>query len=288
MKIALCNGGLGNQTFQYIFSRFVELEGGEPCYLDNAAFCSQNPSHNGFEITKVFPNARPRLLSQCFTEDVWQYMVGQGRIPQQLRDAGEDYAMVAETGDFQFDGNVIPVSWNQYCPWIAHAKGNIYYHGYWINRDWLKGKYLETLREELAFAPLADDKNRRYEDEIEQTNSVALHIRRGDFLQYGWVAPIEHYRDAVNSMHSTTEGAHFFVFSDDLDWCRENLGEMGLRPGEVTFIEGNNRGNSYRDMQLMSCCKNMILVSASSFSYLAALLNRNEIIKVYNRTQRQV
>lgn len=288
MKIALCNGGLGNQTFQYIFSRFVELEGGVPCYLDNAAFCCQNPSHNGFEITKVFPNARPRLLSQCFTEDVWQYMVGQGRIPQQLRDAGEDYAMVAETGDFQYDGNVIFTPTNQFAPWIAHAKGNIYYHGYWIHRDWLKEGHWETLRKELQFAPLADDRSKQYEEQIEKSNSVALHVRRGDFVKIGWAVPVENYRAGVEAMRNKVAGAHFFIFSDDLDWCRNNLKEFGLCADEVTFVEGSEDGRDYLDMQLMSYCKNIALVCPSSFSYLAALLNRNERKVVYNATGRKV
>lgn len=288
MKITLCNGGLGNQTFQYIFSRFVELEGGEPCYLDNTAFYGEHIAHNGFEIPRVFPNARPRLLSQCFTEDVWQYMTKKGNILRQLKEAGEDFALVAETGDFNFDGNVIPVPTNQCSPWIAHARGNIYYHGYWINRDWLKGRHLETLRQELQFAPLTDDKNRRYEEKIMQTNSVALHIRRGDFVKIGWASPVESYRRAVTALHDSIEDAHFFVFSDDLDWCRENLEGMGLNFNEVTFVEGNTGGSNYIDMQLMSYCKNMVLVSSSSFSYLAALLNRNEKITVYNSTSREV
>lgn len=288
MKIVLCNGGLGNQTFQYIFSRYVELEGGEPCYLDNAAFFGGNVSHNGFELTKVFPNAVPRLLSRCFTEDVWQYMLAQGGIAQQLRNVGEDYAMVAETGDFQFDGNVIPVPSNQFSPWIAHARGNIYYHGYWINRDWLKGRHWEVLRSELQFAPLTDDRNKRYEEEIQRTNSVALHIRRGDFVKLGWNASVESYRNAVEALHDRIDGAHFFIFSDDLTWCRENLEGLGLQSGDATFVEGNTGGRNYLDMQLMSYCKNMALVSASSFSYLAALLNRNEVISVYNSTNREI
>lgn len=288
MKIALCNGGLGNQTFQYIFSRFVELEGGEPCYLNDAAFYRNEIAHNGFEILKVFPNAKLRFLSQCFTKDVWQYMVDKGSISQQLKDAGEDYAMIAETADFIFDGNVIPTPTNQFVPWIAQAKGNIYYHGYWINRDWLKSWHWETLRKELQFAPLADDRNKRYEEEIEQTNSVALHVRRGDFLQYGWAASTESYRTAVEVLRAKITGAHFFIFSDDLVWCRENLEAMGLQSEEVTFVEGNTGSNNYLDMQLMSYCKSMSLVSASSFSYLAALLNRNEVISVYNTTNRQV
>lgn len=288
MKIALCNGGLGNQTFQYIFSRFVELEGGDPCYLDNAAFCREHVEHNGYEINKVFPNAKPKLLSSCFTEDVWQYMVQQGGIAQQLRNAGEDYVMVAETGDFKFDGNVIPVPCNEFQPWIAHARGNIYYHGYWINRDWLKKEYWDILREELAFAPLKGEHNKRYEEEIEATNSVAMHLRRGDFLQANAQAPLEKCRSAVLDVKGRLTTPHFFVFSDDLGWCRDNREGMGLQPEEVTFVEGNRGSDSYLDMQLMSCCKNVILVVQSSFSYLATLLNRNEPLFVYNTMSRQI
>lgn len=289
MKIVRCNGGLANQTFQYVFFRFLELESGEPCYLDNSAFCGERVAHNGFEITRVFPNARPRLLSQCFTEDVWQYMVNRGGILQQLRDAGEEFAMVAETGDFQFEGgNVMLVPTNQYFPWIAHTRGKIYYHGYWINRNWLKDRYWEILQNELQFAPLVGDRNKRYEEEIEGTNSVALHIRRGDFLKVGQAVPAENYRQAVDTIRERTDGAHFFVFSDDLPWCRENLEELGLRSAEVTFVEGNTGIDNYIDMQLMSYCRNAALVSISSFSYLAVLLNRNERILVYNATDRQI
>lgn len=288
MKIALCNGGLGNQTFQYIFSRFVELEGGAPCYLDNAAFCGQQVQHNGYELSRVFPNARPRLLSSCFTEDVWQYMAEKGGIAQQLRDAGEDYVMVAETGDFKFDGNVIPVPCNEFQPWLAHAKGNIYYHGYWINRNWLKKGYWDVLREELAFGPLKGEHNKRYEEEIEETNSVAIHIRRGDFLNLNAHASPEECRSAVLAVKEKLTAPHFFLFSDDLDWCRQNLEGMGLQPEEVTFVEGNRGSDSYLDMQLMSYCKNVILVVQSSFSYLATMLNRNEVMFVYNTMSRQV
>lgn len=288
MKIALCNGGLGNQTFQYVFSRFVELEGGEPCFLDDAAFYGETSQHNGFEITKVFPHAKPRLLSQVFSEDVWKYVTERGNVAQQMRNAGEELTLVAETSDYRFDGTVVPVPVNEFLPWLARAKGNVYYHGYWINRQWLKGKYEEILRRELEFAPLEDDRNKRYAEEIQRTASVALHVRRGDFVTLHLDAPAENYRVAVNVMREQLEGAHFFLFSDDMDWCRANREELGLREGEVTFVEGNDRdGRNYLDMQLMSYCKNVILAQISSFSYLAALLNQNENVAVFNMTKRK-
>lgn len=288
MKIALCNGGLGNQTFQYIFSRFLELEGGEPCFLDNAAFYGEHPQHNGCEISKVFPNARPRFLSEAFSEDVWEYMAGRGNIAQQLRNAGEELALVAETSDYSFDGNVVTVPTNEYMPWLASAHGNIYYHGYWINPSWLKGRYEKILRQELEFASLKDDRNKRYEEEIRKKTSVAMHVRRGDFVDLHFDAPAENYRVAANFMREHLEDVHFFVFSDDMDWCKANREKMGLQADEVTFVEGNDKdGKNYIDMQLMTYCKNMILATTSSFSYLAALLNKNERVGIFNMTKRK-
>lgn len=64
-----------------------------------------------------------------------------------------------------------------------------------------------------------------------------------------------------------------FVFSDDIPWCREYQEDMGFQMfRKVHFVEGNVKGRNYIDMQLMSQCEAMIL-SNSSFCYLAALLN---------------
>lgn len=296
MKIVLCNGGLGNQTFQYIFSRFIELDGRCPCYLNDIVFWKGKVMykviHNGFEMKTVFPNCKPRLLSTCFTKDVWEYMSLQAiegkSLIQQMKDAGEEFTLVAETEDYHYDGNIVSVPVNQFLLWLSGLKGNIYYHGYWINKDYLKGRYWSILREELKFAPLVDDRNRRYEEQIESTNSVALHIRRGDFIDVNWAMPAEHYAAAVKRLKEHVAGCHYFTFSDDIPWCMQNRERMGLSADEVTFVIGNQGDSSYVDMQLMSYCRNVILVTASSFSYLAALLNRNQNVVVVNGTRREV
>ena len=58
----MCNDGLGNQTFQYIFARYLEIKSGEKVWLDDSAFFISK-EHNGFEIPRVFPNSRVRRLS---------------------------------------------------------------------------------------------------------------------------------------------------------------------------------------------------------------------------------
>lgn len=294
MRIALCNGGLGNQTFQYIFSRWIELASGEKCFLDDSAFWGKKVAHNGFEMKRVFPNAKIQLLSSVFDEDVWTYMLEQrskGRsICQQIKDMGEDITLVAETDDYSFTGNVVAVPTNAFIPRLAQCKGNLYFHGYWINLYWLRSNFFEMLIDELQFAPLEERNNLGYAEQIRSCKSASIHIRRGDFVKLHWEKPPEMYKSAVEYTEKQVAGAEYFVFSDDLDWCRENMETLGLNmvKDRVHFVEGNTKENSFRDMQLMSLCKVNILVTSSSFSYLAALLNQNEDRIVINGTGREV
>lgn len=294
MKIVLCNGGLGNQTFQYIFSRWIELTSNEKCFLDDSAFWGENIAHNGFEIQRVFPNTKLQLLSTAVDEDVWAYMLEQrsnGKsICQQIKDMGEDIVLVAETDDYSFSGNVVSVPTNAFLPRLARCRGNIYFHGYWINCDWLKSNFYELLRKELEFTPLTEDYNLKYAERIMNCESVSLHVRRGDFVRLHWEQSPEVYRGAVEYAEEHVPGAEYFVFSDDLEWCRKNMEELGLKSvaERVHFVEGNTKENSFRDMQLMACCKVNTLIGSSSFSYLAALLNQNENKMVINGTGRKV
>ena len=96
-------------------------------------------------------------------------------------------------------------------------------------------------------------------------------------MSLGWAAPIKNLREVVDWFISEyTAGWDLFVFSDDIGWCKENSKALGMHQfKDVCFVEGNGNGKNYIDMQLMSYCKGMIL-SNSSFSYLAALLNEHE------------
>jgi len=292
MRIQLLNGGLGNQVFQYLFVRFAErYYPGETWYFDDSYFFLTN-AHNGYELEKIW-GIKANLLSNYFDPDVWTEILRLERegvtLPQVFLDMGLPLSMVAETDGYSFNGRIMQINANEFQPdvtKIVDGNNNIYYHGYWINKHWFS-TYREENLAELAFPDFTDDHNKKYADLINNCFSVGIHIRRGDFVTLGWTLPIEYYKHACEAMLEKCPEAHFFVFTDDSDWCRTHMEELGLNLApQTTVITGNTKPNNFRDMQLLSMCQGIIM-STSSFCYLAALIDKNLKFWV-NPTKREV
>ena len=288
MKIQFLNGGLANQTFQYIFARYYELSHpGEIMYLDDSYFAI-NTVHNGYELDKVF-NLHPHMLSECFDEDVWEFILEQRKqgksIPQILCDNGMPISMISEVGDAYknfnpFNGEVVKVPTNKYTPEILDISNDIYYHGYWINRQWFD-KYKDTFIKELSLPKITDEKNIQYLNQIHNTKSLSVHIRRGDYVKLGFSnSPDDYYRYTKTFVDHIHGKWNLFIFSDDIEWCKQNHNAMGFHQFDnVTYVEGNVNGKNYIDLQLMSECKAMIITN-SSFCFLAGLLNTQKPITI--------
>ena len=281
MKIMFLNGGLANQMFQYTFYRYGQLMNpGEDWYMDDSFFFVNNV-HNGYELNRVF-GLRPNLLSEYFDEDVWEYMIGlkkEGKsIPQILLENDVDIRMISEYDNWRqwnpFEGRLDQLD-GAFEEWMAGIEGDIYYNGYSITYNYFK-KIESVIRSEFLFPEITDEKNREYLKEIEDTESCSMHIRRGDFVEMGFAADDEVYASFLDIMMIRNKNITLFLFSDDIPYCMEHKKEMGLdRPEKVVFVEGNGGEGAWKDMYLMSRCKNMI-VGNSSFSYMASILNRTD------------
>lgn len=292
MKIQFLNGGLANQVFQYIFARYYALSHpGDKMYLDDTYF-TLHTVHNGYELEKVF-GLRPPMLSECFDEPVWNFILGERKrgksVPQILKDNQVEIQMITEMKQFSefnpFDGLVSNIPNNGYYPEILELPENTYYHGYWINKNWFM-RFQDVFLQEFQFPPITEERNLMYAQQIKSSQSVSVHVRRGDYIALNWEIKPELYRICLARFAQEVLGKwHLFVFSDDIAWCRENEEELGFGNfPEVTYIEGNIKGKNYRDLQLMSMCKAMI-VSNSAFCFLAALLNpgRRYTLNLSNR-----
>ena len=129
---------------------------------------------------------------------------------------------------------------------------------YFTNRD----KMLEL------FGPTPEIKeyiNNKYGSFIDGS-TCSIHVRRGDYLKHPTHHPtcsLEYYKKAMNVMPI---GTRYLVFSDDIDWCKENF-----KGHHMTFIENEK---DYIDLYIMSMCKHNITAN-SSFSWWGAWLNPN-------------
>ena len=143
------------------------------------------------------------------------------------------------------------------------------------------------IQKELTFPELPTASAKVYADQIMTSPSVAVHVRRGDYVDLGWQLSQDYYAKAMYDMSQKVNGFTLFVFSDDLQWCQEHAKDLGFDyASKVVYVEGNTGQNSYVDMQLMSMCEGMVL-SNSAFCYLAALMNQR--LQVYkNPTRREV
>lgn len=281
MKIQYLNGGLANQTFQYIFARFHDLENPTdvPMFLDDSSFFI-NPVHNGYELETVF-QIHPNLLSRFFEADVWDYMVECKRngssVPQVMADNGIPLKMITDNPQWEqhnpFQGTVNILPTNQYFPEIVQFSDDIYYNGYWLNQNWFQ-KYQDIFLKELAFPKITEKSNLDYLKDIQSSESLSVHIRRGDYAALGLSWKEEHYLHVLTSLHTIRPDFTVFVFSDDIPWCKDHSHALGLSLfSNVIFVEGNDvERRNYRDLQLMTQCKYMI-DSPSSFCFLGLMLN---------------
>jgi len=267
-------------------------------------------THNGYELEYVFPKIKkPILLSEYFDADTWASIIHKRRgldlkfklgkiirllflrstnLPQLFIDNGlGNLTFVAEHLSINYEkgfkGKKITVPNESFNPKLSLQK-EAYFLGTWINSKYFE-TYKEILIEELAFRPISDEKNKQYEMAIQNCFSIGVHIRRGDYLLNAWDKPAEYYAAYINKIKSQKKDeCRFFVFSDDMNWCKDNAKALGLPGGESTiFVEGNfDYKNNYIDIQLMAICKALIVTPKSTFSFIASLLNQVEGFEVIN------
>lgn len=135
------------------------------------------------------------------------------------------------------------------------------------------------IKNAFRFKKLTDLKNKQTIDLLKSVNSVAIHARRGDMLTVnGQYYKSGYFNRAVSYIKRIVSKPVFIFFCDpgSIEWCKNNSSIFGLNysKDEVIFVDWNKGESSFRDMQLMSCCKHNIITN-SSFGWWGAYLNDN-------------
>lgn len=251
-------GGLGNQMFQYAIGRSISISNDISFKVDTyhmKGYDLRNYSLDKLNITAEI--AEDEEIKRYYNNRYFNYLF------RKLYAFGIKFsAIVFEKKDFVFENSVLKIK-----------EG--YLDGYWQSY-----KYFENIRDvllqEFSLKNSLNESNLFFLAKIESTNSVSIHIRRGDYLlnkknrDLYRVYGIEYYLDAIDLISEKTKNPHFFIFSDDLDWARKEI-----NISNATFVDANCKENFENDMILMSKCKHNIIAN-STFSWWGAWLNSNK------------
>ena len=310
LRIVYMGGGLGNQVFQYAFIRYLEESTNSQVLVDDSYFYlgkeAYNNSgidkdavclHNGYELDYVFPYAKkPSLLSRYFEPNVWKDMISKAYkdslpstsvVRQLQKNTYPDLSIVIERGCLpavraSFSG--VTYSTLKLNTDLDRVYGNVFFYGHWVTLGYFDA-YKEVLKKDLTFRPIESIKNQQYAHAISSSLAVGVHIRRGDTVKLNNEVPASYYKRILTGLQSKIPDAVYYVFSDDIEWCRTNMEQLGLLKRTTVFIEGNcDHKNNYIDMQLMAMCK-VLVYSYSTFSHSACLLNQVDGFYAINSLQ---
>ncbi len=141
----------------------------------------------------------------------------------------------------------------------------IFLQGYFQKAEYFEGIKNE-LRKEITINKSLSSIARHYLEEIVKNNSVTVHIRRKELKE---TVPLQFYIDSINHIKDKIDKPKFYIFSDDVKWCKENLSNTI----HASFIEKTN--NQIEDFWLICNCKHFI-ISNSTFSWWGAWLSKHE------------
>ena len=254
MIVSRLIGGLGNQMFQYAAGRALAERLGVPFRIDRRAFADYKTHAFGMACFDAPLSDAPGHLVPN--------MPGEGRFHRILRRFRPGPLRLYAERTFTFDEQVIGLP------------DNTYLDGYWQSERYF-GDVAEVIRADFAIRNPPSAANQRWLEQIASTNSVSLHIRRGDYVStpaaaaFHGTCDIDYYERAVTYLRDLT-GLDLvaYVFSDDPDWVAANL----KLPGEMYLVRDNDAASNYEDLRLMTACRHHVIAN-SSFSWWGAWLD---------------
>lgn len=256
MIVIKVQGGLGNQMFQYALGYKLTLLGKTVKY-DISSYIMKEQFSRKLDISlfelKLPIATEKELIHMGCGNSIWGKICrkgGWGKNRIYIEDIDKGY----QSSLFLMD--------------------DIYLAGYWQSE-----KYFKDIRTEILNIYKMPDsfyrENRVLLTEIEQTNSVSLHIRRGDYLSdqnkkiYGGICTRYYYESALEMVRQKLKDIKIYIFTDDPEWVKMNVAGK-----DAIVVEKNMKKNNAFDLFLMSKCKANIIAN-SSFSWWGAWLNQN-------------
>lgn len=254
MIIIKLSGGLGNQMFEYALYQSLKAKGKEVKIDDTSDYraADRRPMQLGILGAQY---------ERAAEEEIVQYTDSSMKMTDRIRRKLTGRKTLAyREKDMEYDPEVF-------------ERDPVYLEGFFQSE-----KYFADVRQEVrnsfTFPDLKLTENyRNYLKMIEDANAVSIHVRRGDYLAashngiYEGICTVDYYERAIAYIRERCPDAVFFLFTNDVEWTKQNLSGDGR-----IIVEGGTEDTGYMEMYLMSRCRHHIIAN-SSFSWWGAWLN---------------
>jgi hypothetical protein len=243
-------GRTGNNLFQYAIGRVLAEKHQVPLVLDGTWFNEENWKEVSHFLdlpikaeVRRHPSIPSRALRKITGKHYWEY-----RGVPVLREPD---------GDQRFD------------PSFLDAPADCMLFGYFQSPLYFQSMASEIRAELLGLLGGGVKISADLTDKISAPGSVAVHVRRTDFLNIPahQVCGADYYRNAMEAMRGLVPDARFHIFSDDPEWCRATFRESD----HEVIHDARTAANPLHDLLLMSRAPHHIIAN-SSYSWWAAWL----------------
>ena len=267
-----CQGGLGNQLFQFVIGYIMSKKNKINLRINIERF---NSYDREFELDK-FPEICklniPKIKNYNFFVKIYLYL--DRKFYKILKILGIykfiNYFFFLDKQEFEkspfiFNGNLL----KQKIIKNVSIMGFFQSEKYFIH-------YKKTVLKLFRFPKIKDKLLQKYLNLIQNKNSVAIHIRRGDYLNNPKVRYVHgilkenYYKKSISYFKNRVKNPFFFIFSDDIDLVKKTF--FFFNKEKFIFIDTKS---SINDLHLMSNCKHFIIAN-STFSWWGAWLSKNK------------
>lgn len=259
-------GGFGNQLFQYSTCLAVALKNKSKIKLD-LSFYDNNKYKNVFKLN---------LLNIDFEIAQQDEILDLKNSEERIKFFYKLLNKIGLRNKFNKTTHITDSFGFKPSRKILNAKSPVYIEGWCVKEIYFR-EIREILKKIFTLKNPISEHAQEFLQEILKTNSVSLHIRRGDYInnEFFKVLSLNYYNECINEIIKLVENPVFFIFSDDLEWCRLNLNIK--KPFNFVDLKSKTSYSGLLDMEdffLMKNCKHNIIAN-SSYSWWAAYLNAN-------------
>ncbi|MBB6271534.1 hypothetical protein HDF26_001961 [Pedobacter cryoconitis] len=258
-------GGLGNQMFQYASAKGLSIKHNDQLQIDISHYgkllADETPRSYRLD---VFPNITDQIANQKSISTI---------VPDFKYGFLNKLYKIINKSIYGFNKSFVIEKQMGFSTIADYGDKNIYLDGYWQSEQYFNNS-VEDIRTHFDLEYLCEiPELSEISKKIKAVNSISIHVRRGDYVtntnanSYHGVCSLDYYEKAIQKMAENNSNLEFFVFSDDVDWCKHNL----KIPYTHEYISTRE---DFHDLYLMSLCKHNIIAN-SSFSWWGAWLNKN-------------